>query len=182
MAENEVKKEKAKVEINIWFILFIVYLVLSLVYIYKQHQEIIHLNTELTNAVNQSKNMHNDLMNDLKSIVNKYSDYLQVGNPSEDQNDVVVTPTVSNGTYTGTALTSENGVNLSMVLTLSDNSVATLSLTNESGEVMHNGVYAVSENTVSFNSDDSTVAYSFVIVDENNLKLVDDTTDLTLSK
>lgn len=181
MAEKEVKKEKASFGMNIWFIIFIVYLVLSLVYILNQTQTIATLNdnllilqTKYDNEIIKSNQRSENIIDDLSKIIEKYR--------APEVKEEVNTPSTPVGTYTGSSVVAEGEVALTMSLVLAENNVATLTLTNESGDSLLNGTYNVVDATVNFTSEDGLTAYAFTIVDDSTLKLVDPATELTLVK
>lgn len=178
MAENEVKKEKASINMNIWFIIFIVYLVLSLVYIFSLNKTIENQNNTIASLEETTEKANANSLNilkDFKEVFDKYDSILA--------EKVEVPSTTPNGTYTGSAtISGDMGTTLSMTLTLSENNIASLSVVDSSGDSVYNGVYSITEDTVNFTSDDGLTNYSFVKLDENTLKLVNDTVELSLTK
>lgn len=184
MAEKEVKKEKASFNINIWFVLFIVYLIFSVAFILNQNQSIETLNAQIgtlnyqiENNVKQSNARTNVIISKLESIVNEYKNSLV-----EEENNTPVVPEVPEvtvsvaGTYAGSA------ENMQMTLTLAENNVASLTVTNESNTSSFDGTYSLANDTVIFTSNDATATYSFTSLEDGNLKLVDSNVELTLSK
>ena len=177
MAEKE-KKEKTSFNMNIWFIIFVVYLGLSIVYFINQNQtitdlntQVASLNTQLDEAIQNSNQRSESILKDLEALVEKYNDSKEVTLP---------TPV---GTYTGSAVVSGDEVlALSMTLTLSENNVATVSVTNEAGNSLINGTYNVVSDSVTFTSEDGLTNYTFTVVNENTLVLVDNGSELTLVK
>ena len=174
MAENEVKKEKTLIPINLWFIVFIIYLIFSVAFMYNQNQTILKLEHDAEVDTTNTQN----IIKDLKEVLGKYDV------PEQKQEEPKVElPSTPNGVYTGIAtISGDMQGNLSMTLTLSENNIASLSVVDGSGDSIYNGVYSVAEDTVKFTSDDGLTIYSFVKLDENTLKLVSDTVELTLSK
>ena len=183
MAENEVKKEKAKVNISIWFILFIVYLIVSLAFIMKQNttikakdDEIANLNSKLTSNVILSNADSNAMIIQLENMIKMLRD-AQPNSVEQENNLPIVTPSleVSTGVYYGST------DDKSALLTLSENNVASLTITTaESGDTVVNGTYSVAETTVVLTSDDGMTTYNFTAVEDGSLKLVVNGVELTL--
>ena len=174
MAENEVKKEKTIIPVNLWFIVFIIYLIFSVAFMYNQNQTILKLEHDAEVATENTQN----IIKDLKEVLGKYDI------PEQKQEEPQVElPTTPNGVYAGTAtMSGDMLVNLSMTLTLAENNIATLSVVDGSGDSIYNGVYSIAEDTVNFTSDDGLTKYSFIKLDDNTLKLASDTYELTLVK
>lgn len=177
MAENEVKNEKQKISISFWFFVFLIYLIISLLFIMKQNNELefvtaerdslsAQLNSVIENSNTRSETLINSFKEDLQLLIDKYAQ--EDTTTSGDEISVEVTT----GTYTGSDDVT------SMTLTLSEDNIA--SLTTASGDAAVEGTYSVSENTVVFTSNDGATTHSFTVVDANTLKLVD--SELTLSK
>lgn len=176
MAENEVKK--AKLNISIWFILFIIYLIVSLAFILKQNTIIETLNAEVARITSESEknlalsNTQTDIIiGKLDAIVREYK-----ASKEQEEEPPVNTPSidVSMGIYNGSSDA------MQMALTLSENNVASLTITNESGDSIINGTYSVAEGNVVFTSDDGMTTYNFTAVEDGSLKLVIDGVELTL--
>lgn len=179
MAENEVNSEKKIMKVSIWFFICIIILIFSVAYILSLHSKIASLELQVKNAeaalvtANSSKTeLIESLKKDLENVINTY---LTEKQPNEEQNPIEVTT----GTYT--SVVSGEEATLSMTLTLSENNMATLVLNNESGDSTFNGTYSITDNTVTFTSEDGLTTYSFTAV-ESGLKLIDNDVDLTLSK
>lgn len=186
MAEKEVKevkKENEAFKINIWFILFLIYLILSATYIIKQNQKIEALNANVSNLNYQLENSINLSNTNTTATIVKLENLikdLKATLPEEENNapvvndPVVIDPLV--GVYTGSAET------MQMVLSLVENNVASLKVTDESGESAFNGTYSSLESAVTFVSEDGLTTYSFTSLEDGSLKLVNDNVELTLSK
>lgn len=179
MAENEVKKERAKVNISIWFLIFIVYLIFSLAYIFNQNStienlkmEVATLNSKIESTVNLSNAQSNAIIIQLENVIKELRDATIV---KEDETPVVLPSTeVSVGTYNGST------EDMQMTLTLSENNVASVS-TNQSGDMLDvNGTYMVAVDSVIFTSDDAMTHYTFTVNADGSLNLVG--SELTLSK
>lgn len=181
MAEKETK-EKASLSMNIWFIILVVYFGISFLFFMNQNKTIATLNeqvanlqTQLNDAVTDSNTRSENLIKDLEKVIENYRN-------STLENNTTKTP-VLNGTYTGTAVVTEDKMpSLSMTLTLSDNKVASVTRSDLSGDTLVNGTYNVVDNSVNFTSEDGLTTYTFTVVNDSTLKLVDATLDLTLVK
>lgn len=184
MAEKETK-EKATINMNIWFILFLVYLIFSLAYGFSLINENKALKAEITNkdnAIADMENLNKYTTDELASIIDEISNKLaEAKNLLDERNGKENNSiTVSTGVYTGSSIVSGDDVSLSMTLSLLEANEATLTLTNESGDSALTGTYSVVDNTVVFASNDGLTTYSFIINEDGSLKLVDG--ELTLSK
>ena len=186
MAEKETK-EKATITMNIWFILFLIYLIISLAYGYSLINENKALKVEIANkeqTITDIENLNQYTTDELSAIINDISgklaeakNLLEERKNQENLNNAVE---ISTGVYTGSSAVSGDEVATSMTLTLSEDNIASLALTNESGDSIVNGTYSIAENTVVFTSDDGLTTYSFTANEDGTLKLVD--SELTLSK
>lgn len=179
MAENEVNSEKKTMKISIWFILFLIFVIVSVAYILSLHSKIDLLELQVKNAeaaLVTANSSSSELKDALRKELDRVIDTYLAERPQEEKpNPIEVTV----GTYT--SVVSGEEAALSMTLTLSENNMATLVLNNQSGDSTFNGTYSITDNTVAFTSEDGLTTYSFTAV-ENGLKLVDNDVDLTLSK
>lgn len=178
MAENEVNTEKKTLKISIWFILFLIVVIFSSAYILKLNDKVASLESKVKDAeyalamANSNKTeLIVSLKNDLENVIDSYL----VEKQQEEKNNIEVTM----GTYSSIVDGEEKS--LDMILTLSENNIATLELKQDSGNSTLNGTYTVVDGTVVFASEDGLTTYSFTAV-ENGLKLINNDVDLTLSK
>ena len=181
MAENETKKEKATISMNIWFVLFIIYLIISLAFCFSLIQENKGLKAELaakdTTIADIQYASQSDLNKLLKTIDNVSNMLAEAKQELLGTNEVTTNPVeISTGVYAGSSDT------VSMTLTLSENNVATLSVVNESGDSTFNGTYSVAEDLVAFTSEDGLSTYSFTALENGTLRTVYNNVELTLSK
>lgn len=189
MSESEVKKEKKHIKVNIWFLIFIIYLIFSLSYIFKltstinQMAEVEH-NTKLEMQDLQTSNYEltaklykvNNNLDTIYSLLSETKSELDSVLSAEEEPAVVE---VTMGTYAGTsAFVSGDEIATSMTLTLAENNMATL----VENEATVEGTYVLAEDVVVFKSNDGLVVYSFKALENGSLKLVSDTIDLTLDK
>ena len=184
MAEKETK-EKATINMNIWFILFLVYLIFSLAYGFSLINENKALKAEIANkdiTIADMENMKQYTADELAAIIDDISGKLAEAKNllTEKTGNENNSSTVSTGVYTGSSMVSGDDVSSSITLTLLEANEATIALTNESGDSNFTGTYSVVDNTVVFTSNDGTTTYSFIINEDGSLKLVD--SELTLSK
>lgn len=180
MAENEVKNEKVKVHISIWFIIFLVYLIFSLAYIFNLNQqieakniEIASLTTKMESNIELSNSRTNAIIVQLENIIKD----LKASTTVEDDTPIV-TPSVevSIGTYNASSDA------MQVALTLSENNIASFTIIDGSGDSIVNGTYSVTDGTVVFTSDDGVTTHTFTVNEDGSLKLVINDVELTLSK
>lgn len=190
MSESEIKKEKKHIKVNVWFLIFIVYLIFSLSYIFKLSSTITQMakvehDTKLEMQSLQTSNHEltaklykvNMNLDTIYSLLSETKSELDSVLSAEEEEPVVVEVTM--GTYTGTAASVSGDDELvSMSLTLSENNMATL----VENEATSEGTYVLAENVVIFKSNDGLVVYSFKALENGSLKLVSDNIDLTLDK
>jgi len=187
MAENEVKKEKKSVSVNIWFIIFIVYLIFSLSYIFSLRTDLAKIEGESKKEIQTLQTSNYELTSKLYKVNhNLETIYELLAETKIDLSSVLASGDseesveISTGTYTGTTsqASGEETIEMSMSLTLAENNMATLVENDSTLE----GTYTVSENTVVFSANDGSIEYSFEAVEEGSLKLVNDSLELTLTK
>ena len=190
MSESEVKKEKKNIKVNIWFLIFIVYLIFSLSYIFKLSSTInqmaqVEHDTKLEMQDLQTSNYElttklykvNNNLDTIYSLLSETKSELDSVLSSENEEPAVIEVTM--GTYTGaTSVESGDENAVSMSLTLAENNMATL----VENEVTSEGTYVLTENVVVFKSNDGLVVYSFNANEDGSLKLVSDTVELILNK
>lgn len=181
MAENETKKEKATINMNLWFVIFLVYLIISLAFCFSLIQENKSLKAEIaakdTAIADMQYSSQSDLNRLIKTIDNVSNMLAEAKQELLGTSEVTTNPVeVSTGIYSGSSDT------LSMTLTLSENNVATLSVVNESGDSTYNGTYSVAEGLVAFTSEDGLSTYSFTAFEDGTLRTVYNNVELALSK
>ena len=183
MAENEAKvetkKEKTTINLNIWFIIFVVYLIFSLAYCFSLIQENKSLSEALVKKdyeisdMQYSNQVNNDrLISSIDSVIATLKEARQeLKGVADDE-----TTNVSIGTYTGSS--DELNVNL----TLSENNIASLSIVNNAGTSSYNGTYALDNGSIVFTAEDGLTTYSFVVNSDQTLNFVYNDVDVFLSK
>ena len=132
--------------------------------------ELAGLKTNMESSIEISNARTNAIIVQLENIIKD----LKASTEVEDKTPVTPSIEVSMGTYNGSA------DEMQMALTLSENNVASLTITNESGDSLVNGTYSIADNTVVFTSDDGLTTYNFTANEDGSLRLVINGVELTL--
>lgn len=187
MAENEAKKEKKSISMNIWFIILLVYLIFSLSYIFSLRNDIAKLENESKKEIQTLQTSNYELTTKLYTVNNNLETIYELLSETKSELSSVLTPEdsnqsveVSTGTYSATAsqISGDDMVEVTMTLTLSEDNIATV----VENEVSLEGTYVLADDTVVFKSNDGLVVYSFDALEDGSLKLVKDDLELTLTK
>ena len=158
MAENEAKKEKKGINMNIWFLVFLVYLIISLAYIFNLRSDLTNIEKAKQQEIQTLQTSNYELTSKLYKVKSDLDTiYSLLAETKIDLNSILSSGDkvqenveISNGTYTGTAafLSGDESVEVSMSLTLAEDNLATLVKDND---MVSEGSFLVSENAVVFN-------------------------------
>ena len=78
MAENEAKKEKKSVSMNIWFVILLVYLIFSLAYIFSLRNDIAKLESESKKEIQTLQTSNYELTTILYTVNNNLETIYQL--------------------------------------------------------------------------------------------------------
>lgn len=185
MAENNAKTERPSVTLNIWFVIFLVYLIFSLAYIFSlvssneaYKAELANKNTEISNMQTSTQDKISNLSNTLAEL----SDKLALARNEVDEllGNGETNTTIATGIYSGSSNLSGDE-QVAMTLTLAEEGVASLIIVNASGDTDLNGTYTYAENVLVFTSEDAAVTYTFTVIENGALELADGTIVLSLN-